>query len=138
MDVLLTVKHISVSIKRSPAEVYAFAGNPENLPSWAKGLSGSIKRVDGDWVADSPMGPVKVRFVANNDLGVLDHEVILPSGERVTNPMRVMANGGGGSELVFTLFRGPDMSDAAWIADAEAVERDLHALKALLEARPRS
>jgi uncharacterized protein YndB with AHSA1/START domain len=37
-------KHISVSIERSAAEVYEFASNPENLPKWAGGLSGSIKR----------------------------------------------------------------------------------------------
>ena len=37
-------KHISVSIERRAAEVYEFASNPENLPQWAGGISGSIKR----------------------------------------------------------------------------------------------
>jgi uncharacterized membrane protein len=39
-------KHISVSINRSAAQVYEFASNPENLPKWAAGLSGSIKKID--------------------------------------------------------------------------------------------
>ncbi len=128
------VRHISVSIDRPPAEVYAFAANPENLPRWAEGLSGSIENVSGEWIADSPMGKVRVRFVKRNELGVLDHDVILESGESVHNPMRVVANGDG-SELVFTLFRRPETSDEAFAADASAVERDLAALKRLLEAR---
>ena len=48
-------KHISVSMNRSAAQVYEFASNPENLPKWAEGLSGSIKTVNEDWVAESPM-----------------------------------------------------------------------------------
>ena len=59
-------KHISVSINRSAAQVYEFASNPENLPKWAAGLSGSIKKVDEDWIAESPMGTVKVNFAEKN------------------------------------------------------------------------
>jgi hypothetical protein len=46
--------------------------------------------------------------------------------------MRVIANGTG-SEVLFTLFRLPDMTAEAFARDAEWVERDLKALKALLE-----
>src|SRR5262249_27425941 len=56
------MKQIRVAIARSPADVYAFASNPENLPRWASGLSGSIENVNGDWIATSPMGKVKVKF----------------------------------------------------------------------------
>jgi uncharacterized membrane protein len=45
-------RHISVSINLPADEVYEFASNPENLPKWAAGLSGSIKNVNGDWIAD--------------------------------------------------------------------------------------
>src|SRR5678816_2551345 len=78
-------KHISVSINRSAPQVYEFASNPENLPKWAAGLSGSIKKVNEDWVAEAPMGTVKVEFADKNQFGVLDHEVTLPSGIRVYN-----------------------------------------------------
>lgn len=126
------VRHISVSIARPPAEVYALAANPANLPLWAKGLSGSIEKVDGEWIADSPMGKVKVRFAKPNPLGVLDHDVVLESGETFYNPMRVVANEDG-SEVVFTLFRRPGVSDEDFAADARAVAADLAALKALAE-----
>jgi len=125
-------RHISVSIDRPAAAVYEFASNPENLPKWATGLSGSIARIDGEWIAESPMGRVKIRFVERNGLGVLDHQVTLPSGVTVANPMRVVPNGEG-SEVIFTLFRRPEMSDAQFDGDARWVEKDLAALKAVLE-----
>jgi uncharacterized protein YndB with AHSA1/START domain len=126
-------RHISITIRRPPDDVYAFVVNPANLPRWAKGLSGSIREIDGEWVADSPMGKVKVRFAPRNPFGVLDHDVVLESGITVRNPLRVVANGDG-SELTFTLFRRPEMTDEEFTADAGAVARDLEALKALLEA----
>ena len=125
-------KHISVSINRSPVHVYEFAFNPENLPKWAAGLSGSIKKVDEDWIAKSPMGRVKVKFAEKNQFGVLDHDVTLPSGVKFYNPMRVFPNNDG-SELVLTLYRRPDMSDQDFAEDAKAVEKDLAKLKTLLE-----
>ena len=125
-------KHISVSINCPVDQVYEFASNPENLPKWAAGLSGSINNVDGDWIAESPMGRVKVKFADKNKFGILDHEVTLPSGEKVYNPMRVFPNNGG-SELIFTLFRRQGMSEQIFAEDAKAVARDLQKLKTLLE-----
>ena len=124
--------HISVSINRPADEVYEFASNPENLPKWAAGLSGTIKNVNGDWIAESPMGRVKVEFADKNNFGVLDHDVTLPSGAKVYNPMRVFPNNDG-SELIFTLYRRPDMSEKMFAEDVKAVTRDLEKLKTLLE-----
>ena len=132
MSTVLEVRHVSVSIRRSPQDVYAFASNVENLPRWASGLGGSIRNVGGEWIADGPMGQVKVRFAPPNELGVLDHEVVLPSGTTVYNPMRVVPNGTG-SEVTFTLFRQPNTPREQFERDAEWVEKDLRTLKDLLE-----
>lgn len=128
----LPVKHISVSINRPVNVVYEFASNPENLPQWASGLSSTIRHVDGKWFADSPMGAIEIRFADENPFGVLDHEVFLPSGERFYNPMRVFPNQEG-SELLFTLFRRPEMSDEEFMQDANAITKDLAQIKAILE-----
>lgn len=125
-------KHISISINRPAQQVYAFASDPQNLPRWAAGLGGSIQKVGDDWIADSPMGSIKVKFVDQNPFGVLDHDVTLPSGVTVSNPMRAIPNGDG-CEFVFTLYRLPDVSDEAFAQDAAAVESDLQQLKAILE-----
>ncbi|HMP97961.1 MAG TPA: SRPBCC family protein [Kiritimatiellia bacterium] len=126
------VRHISVSINRTPDEVYEFVFNPVNLPRWATGLGGSIRKEGDVWVADSPMGRVEIFFVEKNDFGVLDHYVTPESGVTVYNPMRVMANHGG-SEVVFSLIRQPEMTNEAFARDAAWVEKDLGILKALLE-----
>ena len=78
------------------------------------------------------MGMVKVKFTEKNKFGILDHDVTLPSGAKIYNPMRVFTNNDG-SELIFTLYRRPDMSDRMFAGDAEAVMRDLEKLKTLLE-----
>jgi uncharacterized membrane protein len=125
-------QHISISINRPAVQVYEFAANPQNLPQWAAGLSGSIQNIDGDWIAESPMGRVKVKYADQNQYGVLDHEVTLPSGATVYNPMRVFPNNDG-SEVVFTLYQRPDMSEQQFAEDAQAVASDLQQLKRLLE-----
>ena len=48
------------------------------------------------------------------------------------NPVRVFPNNDG-SELIFTLYRRPDVSDQEFAEDAKSVERDLAKLKILLE-----
>ncbi|WP_338703215.1 SRPBCC family protein [Streptomyces sp. Q6] len=126
-------RHVSVRIDRSVEDVYAFASDPAHLPAWAQGLGGTIENIDGEWVAaSSPMGRVVVAFVPANDLGVLDHDVTLPSGDTVHNPVRVIADGPG-SEVVFTLRRQLGTSDEAFRRDAEMVTADLARLKNLLE-----
>jgi hypothetical protein len=125
-------RHISVAIDRPEAEVYEFVVNPANLPLWAAGLGGSIELVDGQWLADSPLGRVAVEFAPHNQFGVLDHTVTLPSGERVLNPLRVIGYQDR-SEIVFTVRRQPGMSDDEFAEDQAAVAADLAALKILLE-----
>ncbi len=74
-----------------------------------------------------------VAFVPRNELGVLDHHVTLPSGETVYNPVRVIADGEG-SEVVFTLRRQRDASDADFQRDADCVAGDPARLKEVLES----
>ena len=107
---LLETRFISISIARDPREVYDFVSNPVNLPRWASGIGTSIKNVNGEWVADTPNGPVMVRFAPRNDLGVLDHYATIAPSVEVYVPLRVVPNGSG-SELSFSLFRQPDMTE---------------------------
>jgi hypothetical protein len=39
------VRHVSVSIDRSPADVHAFCADPHDLPRWAAGLAASVRPV---------------------------------------------------------------------------------------------
>lgn len=126
------VKKLSVIIERPAEEAYAYLSLPENFPRWASGLGSALRRVDGDWLAQTPEGPARVRFSEPNSRGVLDHSVTLPQGRTVYVPLRVLPRARG-CELVLTLYRQPDMTDEKFAADAEWVMRDLQAAKRLLE-----
>jgi hypothetical protein len=134
--VTLESKHIGERIDRPAAEVYEYASDPANLPEWAPGLGSSVENVGGRWFVETAMGRVGFAFAERNEYGVLDHEVTLPSGEVVYNPMRVVPDGSG-CEVVFTLRRPANMSDEDFARDAEAVKADLASLKRLLESPPR-
>src|SRR5687768_7305953 len=118
-------RHISIAINRSADDVYAFASDPRNLPQWASGLSnGSLEEAGGKWVTQSPMGKMTIEFAKENSFGVLDHDVTLPTGEVFFNPMRVIANDDG-CEVMFTLYRRPEMTDEAFAQDGATIEKDL-------------
>jgi hypothetical protein len=126
-------RFISEWIKRAAADVYDYASDPANLPNWAPGLGSSVEDVDGQWFVETSEGRVGVAFAPANAYGVLDHEVTLPSGDVIYNPMRVVPDGDG-CEVVFSLRRLPDLSDEDFARDAGLVQADLTRLKHVLEA----
>ena len=123
---------ITVRIDRRFDHVYEFLADPANWNQWAFGLGKNIRRSRDGWIADSDGAIARVRFTPRNNFGVVDHTVIRPSGQRVYVPLRLIVNGGG-CELLFTLFREPNVSDAKFASDAGFVQRDLNGLKSLLE-----
>ena len=128
-------RHLSVVIAREPEAVYAFARDVENLPRWAAGLATAEVHPgdrDGELVAESPMGTVTFASAPDNPFGVLDHDVTLPDGAVVHNPLRVLAHPDG-AEVGFTL-RRLAMNDEEFDRDTAMVEANLERLKGLLEA----
>src|SRR3989338_1938234 len=121
-------KTVTISINCNPKKAYEVVSNLENRPKWAKTFCRSIKKANGEWIIETPQGPMKIRIAPKNDFGILDHTVIPAPGVEVFVPMRVVPNGGG-SEVVFTLFQQPDMSVENFAKDQEMVEQDLATLK---------
>lgn len=120
-------RHVSRVIHASPDTVYEYASDVDNLPQWAAGLAQAEVVREGDALfVESPMGRVEVRFVESNRFGVLDHDVTLPSGTVVTNPVRVLAHPEG-AEVVFTV-RQIELDDDAFARDVATVEADLERL----------
>lgn len=123
---------LTVSIRREPDEVYDFVSNPENLPRWAPAFCKSVRREGGSWIVESPDGPVAIRFVERNPFRVADHHVEVGDA-KFHVPMRVLANGDDGSEVLITLFRPSSMSDETFRRDLEMVTRDFDSLRRALE-----
>ncbi|WP_104164454.1 SRPBCC family protein [Arthrobacter sp. SX1312] len=118
-------------ITASPEAVYDVASDIGNLPKWAAGFAQSEVVQDGrDLFVESPMGGVRIQFVERNRFGVLDHDVVLPSGTVVTNPMRVVSHPDG-AEVIFTV-RQIELSDTEFARDVRMVEADLDRLAALV------
>ncbi len=123
---------MTVSIKCSSAEVYAFVFDLENLPQWAPAFALAISREGEDWTIETEQGKMTIRMCAKNKLGVLDHTIFPTPDVKIDVPMRVVKNGEG-SEIIFTIFQYEGMSDEQFLKDAGFVERDLNSLKSILE-----
>lgn len=132
---VMNAKTLGISIICQPYEVFEYITNPENLSEWATAFTFSVKRSDsGEWNVDTPDGEMTIKYVEKNEFGVADHYVITPQGQKVYNPMRVLANGTG-CEVTFTIFQVDGMSDAQFLEDMKLVERDLVNLKKVMEKR---
>ena len=125
---------LSVRIERPRDAAYDFLAEPKNFPCWASGLCNAIEPLEGGlWLAQTPQGPLRVRFSPRNAFGVLDHDVLPEDSPAIHIPLRLIANGDG-CELQLTLLRQPQMDDATFERDAQWVEKDLQAIKVLLES----
>jgi hypothetical protein len=129
-------KTITVSIHRPLRDVYEFMAEPLNLPTWVASIGNSIAHVSGtDWAADGENGQRIIRFHPRTEHGILDYAVFREGETPVTMPVRVVANGEDGTEVILTLYQRPAVSDAQFNSDAEWIEADLLTLKTLLESR---
>lgn len=124
---------LAVSIDCPCDRAYHFIADPTNLPGWAGAFIQAVRRVGDGWVIDTADGSLGFRFVAQNELGVLDHFVTLPSGEEILNPMRVVPNATG-CDVLFTLFQREGMSMQVFLEDEATVRGDLESLKRALES----
>jgi hypothetical protein len=130
--VILPSVHVAVQIAAPAAEIYAFVADPTNLPRWAAGLADTeVVLREGRWISRSPMGEVEVSFAPRNEFGVADHDVTLPDGEIVTNPLRVLPNADG-CDVLFTVRQRPDMTAEDLARDVGLVQKDLETLAGLL------
>jgi hypothetical protein len=127
-----SVQHISQTIDAPVEAVVTVAGDPKQLPRWAAGLSAGIRLESGRWLTDSPLGTIEVKYVGPTEWGILDHDVTLPDQTVVHNPLRVLRNDRG-SEVVFSLFKRPGITDSEFDADAMIVREDLARLKNLVD-----
>ncbi|MGH8494404.1 MAG: hypothetical protein ACRERR_15055 [Moraxellaceae bacterium] len=127
---------VTVHIAKPLATVAAFLAEPLNMNLWASGLGHSLREENGEWLADGPEGPVRIRFSPANAFGIADHWVEVAAGVEVYVPLRAIAHADAHVEetdVQLTLLRLPGMSDTKFAEDADWIRRDLATLKALLE-----
>ena len=116
---MLKSRVFTIPIHRRYADVYGFLAEPTNFALW------------GGTEPDTEM-----KHLGGSDyLGVLDYQVFM---EGETNgpvtPVRIHHNQDG-SEIVFTWFQRPGVSDEQFESEAEWAYSDLLRMKAYIEAR---
>lgn len=130
---MLPARTYSVTINHEWQALYERIWRPEFFQKWASGLAESgLREERGQWLADGQDGPIRIRFTPHNAYGVMDHFVDQGDGAEIYIPLRVVQNGAG-AEVMLTLYRQPDMDDDRFAGDIKWVNRDLKALKALIE-----
>ncbi len=123
---------LAVSIACAPQALAAFVADPRNLPKWAGGFCKSVRQAGDGWLVDTGEGEVGLKFSGPTEHGILDHIVTLGPELQVFVPMRVVPNDEG-SEVLFTLFRLPAMTEQRLSQDIQLVESDLQRLKQVME-----
>jgi hypothetical protein len=127
-------KTLTASINRGTKSVYEYVSDLSNLPRWATTFCLSIKKAGDDWIAQTPQGEARIRMTPRNDFGVLDHTVIPSPGVEIFVPVRVVKVKEG-SEIIFTLFQHPGMTNEQFEQDQKFVREDLASLKRILETK---
>ena len=122
----------SVTIRCPVAKVFGFVSDPANLPLWSKSFCLSIRQDQGQWVAETPQGPIRVRIATHRQLGIADQFLSPAPGVEFMIPTRVVPNGDG-SEFIFTLFQPDHLSDQEYLQEVALVEQELGLLKQILE-----
>lgn len=124
---------LSISIASPPSAVAAFVADPRNLPQWAGGFAHAVRQVGDEWRVETGEGEVGLRFSGPVAHGILDHVVTLAPDLQVYVPMRVVPNEQG-SEVMFTLFQLPAMTEHRLQQDIALVQADLQRLKRVMES----
>lgn len=122
---------VNVFIQRPADEVYEYAFDLNNFPSWVS-FCQSIRKENESWVMETAFGPMKVNITERNDLGVIDHYVSPAPDVVVYDAMRILPNGVH-SEVFMTVFQDDGMSDEDYKQAIEMSQEDLHNLKSVLE-----
>ncbi|MCE7874106.1 SRPBCC family protein [bacterium CPR1] len=116
----------SVSIPRSPHEVFSFLTEVENWPRWAVLTVRRVRRDGEGWVFEGVEGELALTAISRPEVGLFDYEL---GGWSVA--MRVLPNGDG-SEVVATFLQPEGMQEREFEQAVNVRERELKALKVVL------
>lgn len=115
-----------VSVARPPAEVFDFLSRVENWPRWAVLTVRSVRGT----LLEGVEGEHELELAPVPEHGLLDYRL---AGWSVA--MRIVPNGDG-CEVVATFLQPPGMEEREFEQAVNVRERELKALKVVLERQP--
>jgi hypothetical protein len=127
----------SGTISARPHAAFDFISRAENLPKWAPGFAQSVAPEGDHWIAKNATGEVRFALRCNAESGTVDFLAVLgPEKFLLTAPTRIVANGCGASEYIFTLFQLPGEKDEAFAMRQSALKAEFCTLDRLLAESP--
>jgi uncharacterized protein YndB with AHSA1/START domain len=134
MNNLMNSHTISISIGRSPEDVFDYASNPDKFEDWGKFRIDSMRRTEDYIFITAPRANIRVEPMYRRDRFTLDEVVRLDPYDETLLVQRIVPNGHG-AEYMITLFQPERMNgrifenSILWMRDA------LIRLKRILEGR---
>ena len=117
---------ITFSVNRKTAETFDAILNipPKMIPD-------AIKSNDGWWSFTTLLGPAKLKFNENRQLGILDYQFV--DNEAKWNvPMRVISNGND-SAVITTIIKPDGISDQSFDERMIEIEKIMESMKQIIE-----
>jgi hypothetical protein len=134
----LTARSITKTVRLDcdPDKAFAFLADLGNWPRWAVvNVKSTSRSSDPEWWdMVTPHGAAKLRLRADPRHGILDHDFV-DAQASWSVPARLVRNGGG-AEFMITFFQPPGFSDEFFDRQIALVDRELAALKMILDAEP--
>ncbi len=124
---------ISVTIKRSPKEVYDYISNLANWPQFSDFAANFERVTDNEYIAHTSQGDIRVKALFDRERLLLDNQVILPDGNTDIIPYRVVPNKDG-AELMMTNFKPAVSTKAEYEEQLEWMDVELKRAKEILES----
>jgi len=124
----LLAKTLTASLPGNPREIFARISDPENLPAWHSSFCRSLRRENGLLIAESPRGPVPMRFIRDDHSLVLDLLIEVKEGIELLCAIRLLPNGDG-SEIIWTLVKPEGISDSVFHEQLRWAGSALHSLR---------
>jgi len=124
----LLAKTLTASLPQDAQSLFAWVADPENLAQWHSSFCRALRKTDGSYIAESPRGPVPVRFIRDDRSFVIDILTEVVEGIELTNAIRVLSNGEG-SEMIWTLVKPDGVSESIFNEQLRWAGSALHNLR---------
>lgn len=123
---------VSVSVAAKPEKVWSFVADLNNWKLFSDFAKNIEQISDKEWVTHTSQGDVKIYPKFDKKRLLLDHKVVIASGEEQFIPYRVVPNGDG-SELMMTNQQTATVSDKDYQQQLRWMKEELQTIKTTLE-----
>ena len=117
----------------APEVVYDFISKIENLPKWATNYAKSVRKVENDYIVDTPMGELIQKFECNEKSGVIDMHAGPSKDQLWTWYLRIFSNNFGASILNFTSIQMPGQPEADFNGQCDSLEEEFENIRKAVE-----